>query len=201
MNQDIKLILWGNTGVGKTQMLKRYTQNYYSESDISTIGLNFAVKEVNYHNEKYKLVIWDTAGQIRFREISATMLREPNLILLCFDVTHKQTFLNLENHIELIREKRCNINNHKIFIIGTKMDDTENREVSQEEINKFIKKHKLAYYEVSAKKNQNIENMFNDAILYHLEPSKFQEKHKDVKMDDDYTLQTKTKKKSKWCFW
>jgi GTPase SAR1 family protein len=88
----------------------------------------------------------------------------------------------LEEHISYIQNQRDEKGQYKIFIVSTKIDDETRRKVKKEDIAKFLSKYKFAYYEVSAKTGENVDLLFNDAIMYELNPDKFQEKHPAVIM-------------------
>lgn len=179
---DIRFILWGDSGVGKSNLLMKYATDKFNPCFISTIGIDFKTKEVMFDDKKYTLQIWDTAGNPHFRTITTGYLRAPMIALLCFSIDDKKSFTNLEEHISYIQNQRHEKGKYKIFIVSTKIDDETQRKVTKEEISDFHSKYKFAYYEVSAKSGANVETLFNDAIMYELNPTKFQEKHKDVVM-------------------
>jgi len=179
---DIKFILWGDSGVGKSNLLMKYATDKFNPSFISTIGVDFKTKDVIFEDKKYKLQIWDTGGNQGFRTITTVYLRSPMIALLCFSIDDKKSFTNLEEHISYIQNQRDEKGQYKIFIVSTKIDDETRRKVKKEDIAKFLSKYKFAYYEVSAKTGENVDLLFNDAIMYELNPDKFQEKHPDVIM-------------------
>ena len=174
---DIKFILWGDSGVGKSNLLMKYATDKFNPSFISTIGVDFKTKDVTFEDKKYKLQIWDTGGNQGFRIITTVYLRSPMIALLCFSIDDKKSFTNLEEHISYIQNQRDEKGQYKIFIVSTKIDDETRRKVKKEDIAKFLSKYKFAYYEVSAKTGENVDLLFNDAIMYELNPDKFQEKH------------------------
>jgi Ras-related protein Rab-8A len=179
---DIKFILWGDSGVGKSNLLMKYATDKFNPSFISTIGVDFKTKDVVFEDKKYKLQIWDTGGNQGFRIITTVYLRSPMIALLCFSIDDKKSFTNLEEHISYIQNQRDEKGQYKIFIVSTKIDDETRRKVKKEDIAKFLSKYKFAYYEVSAKTGENVDLLFNDAIMYELNPDKFKEKHPAVIM-------------------
>jgi len=179
---DIRFILWGDSGVGKSNLLMKYATDKFNPCFISTIGVDFKTKDVMFEDKKYKLQIWDTGGNPHFRIITTAYLRSPLIALLCFSIDDKKSFTNLEEHISYIQNQRDEKGQYKIFIVSTKIDDETQRKVKKEDIAKFLSKYKFAYYEVSAKTGENVDLLFNDAIMYELNPDKFQEKHPAVIM-------------------
>ena len=144
---DYKVVLIGNSGVGKTSLFKKITTGQFSEKNISTIGmdkktLNLEI-EVNQDNQIVKkevnVSLVDTAGEERFRSITKNYFKESDGILLLYDVTNKETFKNVEGWIDSIHESLGNHNNSKylIFLIGNKTDligvDDYQRDVQEEE--------------------------------------------------------------------
>jgi len=190
---DIRFILWGDSGVGKSNLLMKYATDKFNPCFISTIGVDFKTKDVMFEDKKYKLQIWDTGGNPHFRTITTVYLRSPLIALLCFSIDDKKSFTNLEEHISYIQNQRDEKGQYKIFIVSTKIDDETRRKVKKEDIAKFLSKYKFAYYEVSAKTGENVDLLFNDAIMYELNPDKFQEKHPAV-------IMTKENPKSKSIF-
>jgi Ras-related protein Rab-8A len=190
---DIRFILWGDSGVGKSNLLMKYATDKFNPCFISTIGVDFKTKDVIFEDKKYKLQIWDTGGNQGFRIITTVYLRSPMIALLCFSIDDKKSFTNLEEHISYIQNQRDEKGQYKIFIVSTKIDDETRRKVKKEDIAQFLSKYKFAYYEVSAKTGENVDLLFNDAIMYELNPDKFQEKHPAV-------IMTKENPKSKSFF-
>lgn len=184
---DIRFILWGDSGVGKSNLLVKYATDKFNPTFITTIGVDFKTKDVMFEDKKYNLQIWDTAGNPHFRTITTGYLRAPIIALLCFSIDDKKSFDNLEEHINYIQKQRDEKSKYKIFIVSTKIDYETQRKVTKKEIDEFLSKYKFAYYEVSAKSGENVDNLFNDAILYELNPNKFQEKYKDVIMSKEKT--------------
>lgn len=163
MNQSydklFKIILVGDSGVGKSSLLLRYCEDSYSESFISTIGVDFKIKNVEIDKKLVKLQLWDTAGQERFRTITASYYRGAQGMIIVFDVCERSTFENVTHWIEQIRNMQTD--KSSIMLIGNKVDDTERRQVSSEEATEFCRTHGLIkYIETSAKKSIGVEEAF-----------------------------------------
>ena len=157
-----KIILIGNSGVGKSSILLRYCDDYFTDSFITTIGVDFKISTVETDGKVIKLQIWDTAGQERFRAITASYYRGAHAIIVTYDVTDKESFNDVENIWlpEIIKHAK---NDVKIFLVGTKIDKND-QVISKEVGQQLAKKHELYHYNVSAKKNEGIESMFNDIV-------------------------------------
>jgi small GTP-binding protein len=163
MKTVLKFLLLGDSGVGKTCGIIRYANDAYSETFISTIGIDYKIKLLDVNNQNIKLQIWDTAGQERFRSLTASYINNnADIMMLCYDVSDKLTFANLENWIRTIKAYGGNI--HKTILIGTKMDKKDLREVSKEEAMSFCLKHDMRYYEMCGKTGENVEYVFHSAV-------------------------------------
>lgn len=127
----VKLVLIGDTAVGKTNILLRYVNEEYKMSHITTIGVDFKIKTVNIEGVKIKMQIWDTAGQERFKTITETYYRGAAGVVLVYSITDRKTFHNMENWIKQINETQpetmCKL------IVGNKADCKESeRQVTYE---------------------------------------------------------------------
>ena len=165
-NEDIKkiykILLLGDSSVGKTCFLLRYTDNTFQEIYMSTIGLDYRLKTVKLPNEKkIRAQIWDTAGQDRFRAITKNYYKGSNGIILIYDVTDKKSFEGVKNWIEQIRDEVTQ--EVLIYLVGNKIDKKEERKISKEEGKKLADSFGVQFYESSAKTGENI-----DLIFYNL---------------------------------
>lgn len=155
----IKLILTGDSCVGKSCITSVFCDNKYSDCEVTTIGVDFKTKPLIFDNKKIKLQIWDTGGQERFKSITTPYFRNAHGIILVFDLTKYESFQNLNKWLEQI-DFFTREGNYKIILVGNKCDDINNLCISKDDINKFVKDNKLEYIEVSAKKNIKIEELF-----------------------------------------
>ena len=160
----IKLLTLGETEVGKTSIVLRYSDDKFHDNKIATIGIDFKIKIIKKGNEKIKVSIYDTAGQERFKNIVKHYYKGANGVLLIYDLTKRDTFEKLEFWLEDLKENSDNLNNLFIYLIGNKNDLEEKREVDFEEANKFAKEKNIPYIEVSAKTGNNIKKLFDEMI-------------------------------------
>ena len=153
-----KVLLLGNSDVGKSSLLLRFVDSVWNETFVPTIGVDFKVKTVEIGDKKVKMQIWDTAGQERFRNVISTYFRGGNGLLLIYDITNKDSFKNLESWLIEI-EKNASENILKL-LIGNKSDLEEDREISKEEGQAFANRNGMQFMETSAKMNTNVDEAF-----------------------------------------
>lgn len=169
----IKAILVGNSAVGKTCINLRYTDDKFSPSFITTIGIDFKIKNVNVDGKNIRLQIWDTAGQERFVAITKQYLRGGHVILLVYDITDRESFENVENWINTIYDKADS--DVCILLVGNKIDMEKKRVVMYEEGEKLAKKFKVPFFECSAKTGENINKIFDVAIEKYMSSGKMKQ--------------------------
>ena len=150
----IKIIAIGDSAVGKTSILRRFSEDTFTNHHLITIGIDFITKDIKINNEIVSLKIWDTAGQERFRTITNAFYNQVEGVLLVFDITNRSSYENLHNWINDIHEYANE--NVIIYLIGTKIDLSDSRKVAMEEGKKMAYQYNMKYFEVSAKTNTNI---------------------------------------------
>jgi Ras-related protein Rab-1A len=153
-----KLLLVGDSGTGKSNILSRFSDNTFTDAFVSTIGVDFKVRTLPIEGKTAKLQIWDTAGQERFRTITSSYYRGANGILIVYDVTDRESF----THLDLWRNEvlRFGSENVQIIVLANKTDLSHTRQVSTEEGVNYCNTHNLRYFEVSAKTNHQISQTF-----------------------------------------
>ena len=158
-----KVLLLGDSIVGKTCILMRFTEGTFPEIHMSTVGLDYRVKQMTLENgQSAKVCIWDTAGQERFRAITKNYYKGAHGIMLIYDVTRQETYLNVRNWLTQIKENASD--KATIFLIGNKCDDVEGRQVSTEEGKKVADDYKITFIETSAKNDINISSTFEELV-------------------------------------
>ena len=155
---SLKILLIGDSEVGKTSVLLKYTENIFPEDHISTIGVEYKDKFIKKGKYNIRLQIWDTAGQERFHSITKNIYRNANGVLFIYDVTNKETFNNIKNWIKDLENFQNDI---KSIIVGNKIDLEDKREVNKNDLEELSKKYNIPYLETSAKNNINIEECFD----------------------------------------
>jgi len=153
-----KLLLIGDSGVGKSCLLLRFADDTYTESYISTIGVDFKIRTIELDGKTIKLQIWDTAGQERFRTITSSYYRGAHGIIVVFDVTDLESFNNVKQWLhEIDRYASENVNK---LLVGNKCDLTSKRAVTTEQAKEFADQLGIEYLETSAKNATNVEKAF-----------------------------------------
>ena len=156
----LKILLIGDTSVGKTSILCKYIDDEFSDTYLSTIGIEFKIKSLIINGKKVLLRIWDTSGQERYRSITQNFYRNANGILFIFDITKKETFDNIK--IWLTDSENCEDTKVAKMLIGNKIDLENKRKIDNETIKKFAEKKEMKYFEASAKEGINIDNIFRE---------------------------------------
>ena len=190
-----KILVLGDTSVGKSCLLLRFCDNSFQEAHLTTIGLDFRLKTINLSdNRKVKIQIWDTAGEDRFRSITRNYYKGAKGILLIFDVTDKDTFEHVRDWIERIHEESPE--GITICLVGNKIDRNEERVISNEEGKKIAEEFNISYFETSAKSNIGVEEVFTHLVKE--VDTLYMNEHKEEVVNKTLTTQ-KAKKKRKCC--
>ena len=153
-----KILTIGESGVGKTCILRRFVENKFLKNHLATIGIDFKTKTLNINNQEIKLKIWDTAGQERFRNITTQYYKGADGIVLVYDVTEESSYDKIRDWMEqiLYNTQRDDIG---LVLLGNKCD-MEPRTVSEEQGNKMAEELKISYFETSALNGQGIKEAF-----------------------------------------
>ncbi|CAG9813554.1 unnamed protein product, partial [Phaedon cochleariae] len=153
-----KLLLIGDSGVGKTCVLFRFSEDAFNTTFISTIGIDFKIRTIDLDGKKIKLQIWDTAGQERFRTITTAYYRGAMGIMLVYDITNEKSFENIKNWIRNI-EENASADVEKM-LLGNKCELEEKRQVSKERGEQLAIEYGIKFIETSAKASIRVEDAF-----------------------------------------
>ena len=155
------ILLLGDSKVGKTSLILRFCDNYFSQVHLATIGIDFKLKDIEIDSGKHiRLKLWDTAGQERYKTITANYFKSAQGIIIVYDITDRLTFDNVKHWLEQINQfsqrEVCKI------IIGNKCDLEDKRQVSFDEGNELASTNQIKFYETSSKEGLNVQDAFID---------------------------------------
>ena len=185
----LKILLLGNGSVGKTSLINRYLKNVYNPVYLTTIGIDQSIKYISVNNKHIKLSIWDTAGQEQFRTIAKSFYNKTDAVILCFDLTEKESLDSISYWIDQLCNK-IELNKIGIVLVGTKLDltDFEKVEGISEEVNKYIEKYNIKYFKTSSLSGTNVKEVFNYLVKITLNIKKFKEFENDKKDENGDTI-------------
>ena len=188
-----KILLLGDSEVGKSCFLMRYSENVFIENYITTIGLDYKLKTVKLDSGKsIKVQLWDTAGQDKYRTIAKNYYKGSHGILLLYDITKQSSFDNIREWVRDIKEEVSE--KAIIFLIGNKIDMDEQRKITKEKGEELAEEYKIPFFEASAKSGENVDEVFK--ALY----NKICEVYGDLEREKCSKLNKKQKTKGKCCF-
>ena len=194
---SVKVTLLGNSGVGKTCIIYRFTNNDYKEGTMTTRGADYSQKSVTIKNQTINLDLWDTAGQENYRSLGRHFYKDSLIVILVYDITNRESFEDLKtiwyNDLKRYGEKYS-----VLAVVGNKSDLFETEAVTEEEGEKFAKEKNAEFMLVSAKTGDNITNLFNVLVNKYLDPS-FQEQIEPIiqKNEDNIKIKKQPEKGKK----
>mmetsp|Transcript_6886 Transcript_6886/g.15842 ORF Transcript_6886/g.15842 Transcript_6886/m.15842 type:complete len:214 (+) Transcript_6886:36-677(+) len=157
-----KVVLIGDSGVGKSNLLSRFTRNEFNLESKSTIGVEFATRSIHVDGKTIKAQIWDTAGQERYRAITSAYYRGAVGALLVYDIAKHVTYENVERWLKELRDHADH--NIVIMLVGNKSDLRHLRAVPTDEAKAFAEKHGLSFIETSALDSTNVDQAFSTIL-------------------------------------
>ena len=161
-NYKFKVVVVGDSGVGKTNLIKRFINNEFKSDSKATVGVEFLSKNFIINNEIFKIEIWDTAGQERYKSITSAYYKGAKGAFVVYDLTRRATFTNIEKWIGEL--KTCGNEDVFILLIGNKCDLKSERQVTKDEAAKKAEQLKISYCETSALDGKNIEYAFDTVV-------------------------------------
>ena len=157
----LKYIIIGDAAVGKSNLLLRFSQDDFKSEYQLTIGVEFGAKNLDIDNKKYRLQIWDTAGQENYRSITRAYYKNSVCAILVYDITNRDSFEHISSWVE-----DCLAQSPKtvfMVLVGNKSDLSEKRKVSIEEGQKMAKNNNMIFFEASAKTGDNVDKIFEES--------------------------------------
>ena len=154
----IKLLIVGDSSVGKTNFIYRFIEDKFSQNYMATTGIDLKTSNIELNGKKIRVQLWDTAGQEKYRAITKNLFLKVQGVLALYDITNEDSFVNLKSWVKLIKEE-CG-NHMPILIVGNKSDLDDKRSVEKDAANAYAKDEKVEYIETSSKLGDNV----NEAI-------------------------------------
>ena len=192
----IKICILGDSGVGKTNLVIRFTENCFSLNIPPTIGYDYKSKKINIKdsNKEAKLQIWDTAGQERYLSLSKTIFQKVNGVILVYDITKKDSFDNIPKWIQIINEYNSTL---PIILVGNKTDKIDERIITTEEGKQLADEYKMDFIESSSLNGENVEKIFiqfgNELVNYLKD--KYKNKSDNFSIESSKSVPRKNKQK------
>ncbi len=153
--EAITIMILGNSQVGKTSFILRFVENTFESTYLSTVGIDFKVKNINLGDKEYKLILYDTAGQERYKSLAPNLIKKACGIILVYDITNKSSFDSIPEIMEKVKEEKGN--NFPMVLVGNKIDLEQRREIEKEKGELLAEKNGIDFYEVSNKEGINIQ--------------------------------------------
>jgi small GTP-binding protein len=197
----IKVILIGDSGVGKTNIMSKYLKNQFMENSKATVGVEFGSKLFNHEGHKIKAQIWDTAGQEKYKAITGAYYKGSKGAFVVYDITRKETFASVERWVNDL--KSTSDPKLTIILIGNKNDMEDQRQVTKEQGEEKAKSFGCAFLETSALSGDNLDKAFTLMVKEIFEKfnseSTGEEEGDSVKKGEDIKLEKTTENKKKSC--
>ena len=191
----LKLVLIGDSFVGKTNIMSKYLKNEFHEDSKATVGVEFGSKKFEIEGVSIKAQIWDTAGQERYKSITNAYYKGSKGAFIVYDISRKTTFENVDKWIGELKDNASE--DVHIMIVGNKSDLEDKREVNTEEVAKKAEQYKIAFCETSALKGKNIEFAF-ESLVNEITKNVENERKTEVKTEEEsktINLNTEEEKK------
>lgn len=166
-DHQLKLLLIGDSAVGKSSILLRFTDDTFSDKHAATIGVDFKTRDMNFQGRRIRTTVWDTAGQEKFRSLTSSYYRGTHGIVLVYDVTNRDSFQHVEDWLQEI-ETYCSEDECVKLLVGNKID-LEARAVTSEEGQRFAREKNMVFIETSAKTTAGIRQTFEELVQKVLE--------------------------------
>ena len=188
---SVKITLLGNSGVGKTCIISRYTKDEFKENSYTTRGADYSQKPITIQDQVLNLDIWDTAGQEQYRSLGKHFYKDAFIVILVYDITNRNSFEDLKK-VWYMDLKKYGEKYTVLAIVGNKSDMFENEVVSEEEGRKFAEDTNAVFMLVSAKTGDNIVNLFKILANKYLDPN-FQDQVEEMNQQSEGSIKINKK--------
>ena len=184
MSETIKIVLLGETSVGKTSIISRFASNSFNPNTLSSLSAQFVSKTVEIDGKSLKLDLWDTAGQEKYRALAKIFYKDARVIIFVYDITNEKTFEEIKNY--WYNETKENVEEDVIYcLVGNKNDLYEEEKVSEKEAQEYADQINAIFKSTSALSNTGIPNLFDNVVRKILNPN-FDYKSADKKLAEEF---------------
>jgi small GTP-binding protein len=184
MSETIKIVLLGETSVGKTSIISRFASNSFNPNTLSSLSAQFVSKTVEIDGKSLKLDLWDTAGQEKYRALAKIFYKDARVIIFVYDITNEKTFEEIKNY--WYNETKENVEEDVIYcLVGNKNDLYEEEKVSEKEAQEYADQINAIFKSTSALSNTGIPNLFDNVVRKILNPN-FDYKAADKKLAEEF---------------
>ena len=152
--ERINIMTLGNTEVGKTSFILRYSENQFQDTYLATIGIDFKLKTMTINEKPYKIFLYDTTGQERYKSLSVNMIKNAHGVIIMYDISNKTSFNSVGDWIKNVKDYKGE--DFPMILIGNKIDKEKQRIISKEDGEKIGKKYNIDFIEISNKQNINV---------------------------------------------
>ena len=199
IDYKFKIMILGESKIGKTCFITRYTNNNFSGAYLTTVGIDFQSKIITLNNKTIKLQLWDTAGQERFRNITKNYYQTSHGFIVAYDISENESFKYVKHWLNDINNNAPK--NVKVILIGTKCD--LERKISKEEGEKIALENNIKFFETSAKDNINVKETFEsltlDILKYMEDEEKIEDNRNSIVFERESAKDKNKEKKKKKC--
>ena len=199
IDYKFKIMILGESKIGKTCFITRYTNNNFSGAYLTTVGIDFQSKIITLNNKTIKLQLWDTAGQERFRNITKNYYQTSHGFIVAYDISENESFKYVKHWLNDINNNAPK--NVKVILIGTKCD--LERKISKEEGEKIALENNIKFFETSAKDNINVKETFEsltlDILKYMEDEEKIEDNRNSIVIERESAKEKNKEKKKKKC--
>ncbi len=153
--ERINIMTLGNTEVGKSCFILRFTDNIFQEIYLATVGIDFKIKTETINNKQYKLFLYDTTGQEKYKSIALNIIKNAQGIILMYDITDRKSFESIPDWIKSVKDAKGS--NFPMILLGNKLDKEDVRVIKEEEGKELADEYKIKFFETSNKMGTNIQ--------------------------------------------
>ena len=196
----INLMILGNSKVGKTCFILRYTDNIFQEVYLSTIGIDFKTKTETVNNKQYKIYLYDTTGQEKYKSIALNIIKNAQGIILMYDITDRKSFESIPEWIKSVKDAKGS--NFPMILLGNKLDKEDVRVIKEKEGKELADEYKIKFFETSNKTGTNIQEAGMALVNEILKINNLENRENSMSNNNNTRLSiknTKVKKESKRC--